>query len=98
VATEVPVGDAPVSAAGSETPVCVPGELDPPAVFDDLLRLVARAVGVPVGDRDGVIPLPNSGGLGFEALAEEWDVPDVSPRAAEIGMTYCLPAGELGST
>ncbi len=54
------------------------------------------AVGlVAVVDEAGVIPEPNVGALPDLELG---DPPAVSPRALEIGIWYCLPAGEPGST
>lgn len=44
---------------------------------------------------DGVIPAPNSGG--FVEFAADLR-PEVSLRAAETGIAYCLPAGDRGST
>lgn len=45
---------------------------------------------------DGVIPAPNAGGLAEPEPPDER--PAVSPRAEAIGIEYCLPAGEPGST
>jgi hypothetical protein len=44
-------------------------------------------------DAAGVTPAPNNGGLEGTLCS-----PEVSPRALAIGSTYCLPAGEPGST
>jgi hypothetical protein len=50
----------------------------------------AGAVAVAAGDE--VTPLPNSGGLDLDGC------PESPPRALEMGIEYCFPAGEPGST
>lgn len=62
-------------------------------------RAAARALACLIAlldDDEGVIPAPNRGGF---ADPDETDPGgDVSPRALLMGIAYCLPAGEPGST
>jgi hypothetical protein len=56
---------------------------------------VAEAGAVAVAAGDEVTPLPNSGGL---APLDLDGCPESPPRALEMGIEYCFPAGEPGST
>jgi hypothetical protein len=64
------------------------------------MRVDDRAVTLDDGAaraEEGVIPTPNGGGSADPEFDEEGR-PDASSRALVIGIAYCFPAGEPGST
>jgi hypothetical protein len=70
-----------------------------PEALDADVEVDADAVPLPplVPLPDELMPTPNSGGLALVLLPEPLD-PAASCLAAGMGIWYCFPAGEPGST